>query len=48
MIAQAIADEERWTGVREVMGMSWPIVLGTLSFTLMEFADKVMVAVDPE
>jgi len=34
----------RWEGVREVMGMSWPIVLGSLSYTIMEFADRIMVA----
>ncbi len=35
--------EPRWTGVREVMSMSWPIVLGSLSFTIMDFTDKWMV-----
>ena len=37
-------EEPRWTGVREVMGMSGPIILGMLSYTIMEFADKVMVS----
>jgi MATE family multidrug resistance protein len=36
--------EPRWTGFREVMGMSGPIILGSLSFTLMQFVDQVMVA----
>lgn len=36
--------EPRWTGVREVMIMSGPIILGSLSYTIMEFADKAMVA----
>ena len=38
------APETRWTGVREVMGMSWPIILGSLSYTIMLFVDNVMVA----
>lgn len=37
-------DDSRWSGVREVMNMSWPIVLGSLSFTIMEFTDKWMVS----
>ena len=36
--------ETRWSGVREVMGMSWPIILGSLSYTIMLFVDNVMVA----
>jgi multidrug resistance protein, MATE family len=32
------------TGVREVMVMSWPIILGSLSYTVMEFVDKWMVS----
>lgn len=39
-----LIDEPRWTGVREVMMMSWPIILGSLSYTVMEFCDKWMVA----
>lgn len=35
---------DRWEGAREVMGMSWPIILGSLSYTIMEFADRIMVA----
>ncbi len=38
------AKEPRWAGVREVMGMSGPIVLGSLSYTIMQFIDSVMVA----
>lgn len=37
-------EEPRWAGVREVLGMSGPIILGSLSYTVMEFCDKVMVA----
>ena len=36
--------EARWTGFREVMGMSGPIILGSLSFTIMMFVDNIMVA----
>lgn len=36
--------ETRWSGVREVMGMSGPIILGSLSYTIMLFVDNVMVA----
>ena len=37
-------EEPRGTGVREVMAMSGPIILGMLSYTVMEFFDKVMVS----
>ena len=37
-------NEPRWAGLREVMAMSWPIILGSLSHTVMEFMDKFMVA----
>lgn len=36
--------EPPWTGVREVLAMSGPIILGMLSYTIMEFFDKVMVS----
>lgn len=36
--------EPRGTGVREIMAMSGPIILGMLSYTVMEFFDKVMVS----
>lgn len=39
-----LQDESRWTGAREVMRMSGPIILGMLSYTVMEFFDKVMVS----
>ena len=42
--AKAHIDEPRWAGVREVMAMSGPIILGSLSYTVMEFCDKAMVA----
>lgn len=35
-------DENRWAGFREVMTMSWPIILGSMSYTVMDFSDKVM------
>jgi len=38
------AAESRWTGLREVMGMSGPIILGSLSYTLMQFVDQMMVS----
>ena len=34
----------RWAGVSEVMQMSGPIILGSLSFTLMQFVDQIMVS----
>jgi multidrug resistance protein, MATE family len=37
-------DEPRWAGIREVIGMSWPIILGSLSHTVLEFCDKWMVS----
>ncbi|MCH7908972.1 MAG: hypothetical protein IIB38_05080, partial [Candidatus Hydrogenedentes bacterium] len=40
----AEAAETRWTGVREVLVLSWPIILGSMSYTIMTFADKWMVA----
>ncbi|MBW7865280.1 MAG: MATE family efflux transporter [Candidatus Hydrogenedens sp.] len=36
-------NEPKWTGAREVMAMSGPIILGSLSYTVMGFADRVMV-----
>lgn len=43
---KALSDSEHshWSGFREVIDMSWPIVLGSLSFTVMDFTDKLMVA----
>jgi MATE family multidrug resistance protein len=37
-------EETRWSGLREVMGLSGPIILGSLSYTIMQFVDQVMVA----
>lgn len=37
-----LIDETRWTGTREVLSMSGPLILGMLSYTIMEFFDKVM------
>ncbi len=37
-------DEPRWAGVRQVLVMSMPIVLGMASYAVMEFFDKWMVA----
>lgn len=39
-----IHSEPRWAGFREVMAMSGPIILGSVSYTLMQFADQIMVA----
>jgi len=36
--------EARWAGLNEVMRMSGPIILGSLSYTIMLFVDQVMVA----
>ncbi len=36
--------DTRWEGLREVLTMAWPIMLGSISFTLMDFADKYFVA----
>ncbi|MBI5091048.1 MAG: MATE family efflux transporter [Candidatus Hydrogenedentes bacterium] len=36
--------ETRWTGLSEVVRMSGPIILGSLSFTIMQFVDQVMVS----
>lgn len=38
------SQETRWSGLREVMGMSGPIIVGTLSYTIMQFVDQIMVA----
>jgi len=38
-----LAEEPRGTGVREVLRMAGPVILGSLSYTLMEFADKAMI-----
>lgn len=32
------------TALREVINMSWPIIMGSLSFTVMQFVDQMMVA----
>ncbi len=36
--------EDRWAGVREVVGLAWPIVLGSVSYTVLEFCDMGMVS----
>ena len=41
--AVPLNEEPRWEGVREVMAMSGPIILSTLSYSLMGFVDRVMV-----
>lgn len=40
----ALREESRWAGLREVLTMAWPIVLGSLSFTFMQFVDQYMVS----
>ena len=37
-------NEPRWAGVKQVMAMSGPIIIASLSYTVMQFADQVMVA----
>lgn len=37
-------EEPRWTGTREVLVMAWPIILSSISHTVMEFCDKWMVS----
>jgi MATE family multidrug resistance protein len=39
-----IEKENRWVGLREVMGMSGPIILGSLSYTIMRFVDQIVVS----
>ncbi len=39
-----IDGEPRWTGTREVLAMAWPIILSSVSYTVMEFCDKWMVS----
>ncbi|MDX9975440.1 MAG: MATE family efflux transporter [FCB group bacterium] len=36
--------EPRWAGLKEVLGMSYPIILGSLSITVMAFVDQIFVA----
>ena len=38
------SEEPRWAGLREVMGMSGPIILGSVSYTVMGFVDTMMVS----
>ena len=40
----SVLEESRWAGVREVMGMSGPIILGTMSHTAMQFVDQTMIS----
>lgn len=39
-----LADEPRWEGVREISNLAFPIILGMMSWTLMQFVDNIMVA----
>jgi MATE family multidrug resistance protein len=39
-----LEQEPRWAGLQEVLRMTGPIVLGSLSFTIMHFVDGIMVA----
>lgn len=36
--------EDRHAGIKEVLTMAWPIMLGTMSFVLMDFVDKLFVS----
>ena len=38
------ADPVRWEGLREVARMAWPIMLGAMSFVIMDFVDKIFVS----
>lgn len=38
------AAESRFAGLSEVMTMAWPIMLGAMSFVVMDFVDKIFVA----
>jgi len=42
MQQEYVVGQGRWAGISEVMRMSWPIILGSLSYTVMDFSDKVM------
>jgi len=37
-------EDARRAGLREVLTMSWPIILGSFSYTIMQFADMIMVS----
>lgn len=36
--------EPRWAGLSEVTKMAWPIIAGSLSFTVMQFVDQALVS----
>ena len=38
------AEENRWAGLREVLAMAFPIMLGTMSHAVMQFIDVKMVS----
>lgn len=37
-------DSARWEGLREVAWMAWPILLGAMSWVIMDFVDKLFVS----
>jgi MATE family multidrug resistance protein len=37
-------EESSWEGFREVSVMAWPVMLGAMSFVLMDFVDKIFVS----
>ena len=39
-----LQDEPRWEGVREISNLAVPIIIGMMSWTLMQFVDNIMVA----
>jgi MATE family multidrug resistance protein len=43
-MSQESAKSHRWKGLSEVVTMAWPIMLGAVSFTVMDFTDKVFVS----
>jgi MATE family multidrug resistance protein len=44
MPEKPLADEPRWEGMREISRLAFPIILGMMSWTLMQFVDNIMVA----
>lgn len=44
MTTTTLNNEPPWTGLREVLGMAFPIILGMLSFVFMQFVDQWMVS----
>ena len=43
-MSEVRTDPARWEGLREVLRMAWPIMLGAMSFVIMDFVDKIFVS----